>query len=76
MIFAMQTGMIPTTIIDYVNLISEVVRDYWRSKQVKKSSHLKNATRDAIFLIYTHMIPPNIIDYVILTSDVIKGDHW
>ena len=36
MIFALQTGMIPTTIIEYENLISEVIRGYWRSKQVKK----------------------------------------
>ena len=65
--------MIPKTIIEYDNMILEVIRGYWKSKQVKKRSKLKNATRDAVFCIYTHMIHPNIIDNVILTLNVIRS---
>ena len=41
MIFRMQTGMVPTTVIDYVILISEDVRGHRRSKEVKTGHNWK-----------------------------------
>ena len=73
MIFALQTGMIPTTIIEYENMISEVIRGYWRSKQVKKSKKFGISPRDAVFYIHSITIPISIIDYVILSSEIFRG---
>ena len=41
MIIRMQTGMVPTTVIDYVILISEIVKCHWRSKEVKQDHNWK-----------------------------------
>ena len=35
MIFTIEAGMVPTTVIHYVIFNSEVVRGHWRSKDVK-----------------------------------------
>ena len=54
-----------------LNVISEVIKGYWRSKEVK----IGNFSLGAISCEHTHMITPNIIDYVILTSEVNRC-HW
>ena len=41
MIIRMQIGMVPTTVIDYVILTSEVLRGHWRSKEVKTGHNWK-----------------------------------
>ena len=52
-----QNMIIPTNVVDYVILTSEVVRG-------QKRSNLDITHRDAIFCGHAHMISPNIIDYV------------
>ena len=48
--------MISTINIGYAILTPEVIRDHWRSQEVKMSSNLKDAPRDPIFGMYTHVI--------------------
>ena len=75
MIFTIQAGMVPTTVIHYVIFNSEVVRGHWRSKEVKTGYNCKMQPVMQIFSIYTHMISPYRIVYIILTLYIIKG-HW
>ena len=54
-----------------LNVISEVIKGYWRSKEVK----IGNFSLGAISCEHTHMITPNIIYYIILSSEVNRC-HW
>ena len=48
--FGIHTYMIPMNAVDYVILISDVVRGYWRSKVVKRGKNWKLLTGIQFFV--------------------------
>ena len=73
LMFDIHTHTISLINIGYDILTPVVIKDHWRSQEVKMRSNMKNVPMDQMLCKYAHMISTINIGYDYLTPEVIRG---